>query len=91
MARLASAVPFQSLKVAPPTVQTLTLSGIQVEDQEALVEAVTRLTGLRELGLCGVSAVCDETLEKVILYKYDIPAGLLTWLSTPSEHCHPRA
>ena len=26
----------------------------------------------------------------MLLYNYDIPVGLLTSLSTPSEHCHPR-
>ena len=33
----------------------------------------------------------NVTLLTVSLYKYDISVGLPTWLSTPSENCHPRA
>ena len=42
--------------------------------------------------MCAIQA--DRTLTKisysvmVILYKYEIPVGLPTWLSTPIEHCH---
>lgn len=50
----------------PLSVQELSLCGTYyLKDSALLTKALTRLTSLRRLNLCGVSALTDEALEEV--------------------------
>lgn len=53
----------------PDTVTELSLSGIQLKDSAILVSAVTKLTCLRILRLCGVPVLDDTTLTEVTYEK----------------------
>ena len=48
-----------------PAVSMLSLCGVMVEDERLFVEAMTKLTSLRALRLCGVPALTDDTIEEV--------------------------
>ncbi len=50
------------------TLQKLSLCGVYMTDSDLLVQAVVRLTRIREIRLCGVPALDDTSLEKVQSY-----------------------
>lgn len=59
-----------SLGSFPVSVQELSLCGTVLKDAALLTKALTRLTSLRRVNLCGVTALTDEALEEVCIILY---------------------
>ena len=67
-------------------------SGCQYVEWWPLSLGTYRDTGCQQLWQTALIQWDASILTRgIIIYKYDIPVGLPTWLSTPSEHCNPRA
>lgn len=82
----------------PLTLQELSLVGIMSDDSALLISALTRLTALKSLRLCGVPAVTDEALDEILcsigptLQKLDLSGGLMSPLTDSgiaaiTKHC----
>ncbi|KAH3706662.1 F-box/LRR-repeat protein 2-like [Dreissena polymorpha] len=56
----------QSLWTLPTSLTELSLTGVQLTDEEIFVECLQRLRRLRAVTLCGVSALNDDTLTKIL-------------------------
>ncbi|KAK7110296.1 F-box/LRR-repeat protein 2-like [Littorina saxatilis] len=96
--RLAKNSECQALWTLPQTLKELSLCGIQLEDQQVFVEALQRLRSLTSLRLCGVSALNDTTLRKILehvgsnLETLDISGGFTKTLTDEglraiTKHC----
>ncbi|BFY97345.1 hypothetical protein BsWGS_00392 [Bradybaena similaris] len=64
--RIAVASECEVLWTLPQSLTSLSLCGLMLQDGEILVESVTRLPHLSCIKLCGVPALSDDTLTRIV-------------------------